>query len=89
SCLELMQKDPKHLVLAHLFDKPCFLGLLAVQVIIHIADHKQCILAHIPKCRMIWLYTEFNFQDIGAFFMDVVNSSHSYATGGTSVSEFW
>ncbi|KAJ6392794.1 hypothetical protein OIU77_022307 [Salix suchowensis] len=23
--------DPKHLVLAHLFDKPCFLGLLAVQ----------------------------------------------------------
>ncbi|KAF2312003.1 hypothetical protein GH714_027726 [Hevea brasiliensis] len=24
--------DPKHLILAHLFDKPCFLGLLAVQV---------------------------------------------------------
>ncbi|OMO78120.1 hypothetical protein COLO4_24842 [Corchorus olitorius] len=23
--------DPKHLLLAHLFDKPCFLGLLAVQ----------------------------------------------------------
>jgi hypothetical protein len=28
-----VQGDPKHLVLAHLFDKPCFLGLLAVQVI--------------------------------------------------------
>jgi hypothetical protein len=27
-----MQKDEKHLILAHLFDKPCFLGLLAVQV---------------------------------------------------------
>lgn len=26
------QKNPKHLLLAHLFDKPCFLGLLAVQV---------------------------------------------------------
>uniref|UniRef100_A0A6N2LYI3 Non-reducing end beta-L-arabinofuranosidase-like GH127 catalytic domain-containing protein n=1 Tax=Salix viminalis TaxID=40686 RepID=A0A6N2LYI3_SALVM len=29
------------------------------------------------------------YKDIGAFFMDVVNSSHSYATGGTSVGEFW
>jgi len=27
-----MQGDSKHLLLAHLFDKPCFLGLLAVQV---------------------------------------------------------
>lgn len=27
-----MQGDQKHLKLAHLFDKPCFLGLLAVQV---------------------------------------------------------
>jgi hypothetical protein len=37
-CTELIyfvsfwQNDQKHLVLAHLFDKPCFLGLLAVQV---------------------------------------------------------
>ena len=29
-----VQGDQKHLVLAHLFDKPCFLGLLAVQVIL-------------------------------------------------------
>lgn len=28
-------------------------------------------------------------QEIATFFMDIVNSSHSYATGGTSVSEFW
>jgi hypothetical protein len=28
-------------------------------------------------------------QDIAAFFLDAVNSSHTYATGGTSVSEFW
>ncbi|KAL3609151.1 hypothetical protein D5086_000171 [Populus alba] len=29
------------------------------------------------------------YKDIGTFFMDIVTSSHSYATGGTSVSEFW
>jgi len=28
-------------------------------------------------------------QEIATFFMDTVNSSHAYATGGTSVSEFW
>lgn len=28
-------------------------------------------------------------QAIGTFFMEIVNSSYSYATGGTSVSEFW
>ena len=28
-----LQGDQKHLALAHLFDKPCFLGLLAVKVI--------------------------------------------------------
>ncbi|CAN1263685.1 hypothetical protein LINPERPRIM_LOCUS11692 [Linum perenne] len=50
--------NPKHLLLGHLFDKPCFLGLLAM-------------------------------QDIGTYFMEIVNSSHSYATGGTSVGEFW
>jgi len=30
----LMQGDQRHLLLAHLFDKPCFLGLLAVKVVI-------------------------------------------------------
>ncbi|KAJ0020170.1 hypothetical protein Pint_31150 [Pistacia integerrima] len=29
------------------------------------------------------------YKAMGTFFMDVVNSSHSYATGGTSVGEFW
>jgi len=28
-----MQGDQRHLLLAHLFDKPCFLGLLAVKVV--------------------------------------------------------
>ncbi|MCL7050939.1 hypothetical protein MKW94_021471 [Papaver nudicaule] len=29
------------------------------------------------------------YRAIGTYFMDVVNSSHTYATGGTSVDEFW
>jgi len=29
--LHTITKDQRHLVLAHLFDKPCFLGLIAVQ----------------------------------------------------------
>ena len=33
--MSLCAGDQKHLVLAHLFEKPCFLGLLAVQVILH------------------------------------------------------
>lgn len=28
-------------------------------------------------------------QQIASFFMDTINSSHSYATGGTSAGEFW
>lgn len=82
--------DPKHLMLAHLFDKPCFLGLLAVK-----ADHISGFHAntHIPVVIGAQMRYEITgdplYKDIGMFFMDIVNSSHSYATGGTSVSEFW
>ncbi|KAG6783406.1 hypothetical protein POTOM_012853 [Populus tomentosa] len=82
--------DPKHLVLAHLFDKPCFLGLLAVQADDISGFHAN---THIPVVIGAQMRYEITgdplYKDIGAFFMDVVNSSHSYATGGTSVSEFW
>ncbi|GJN38820.1 hypothetical protein PR202_gb27896 [Eleusine coracana subsp. coracana] len=54
--LYTITRNQRLLVLAHLFDKPCFLGLC---------------------------------QEIATFFMDTVNSSHAYATGGTSVNEFW
>jgi len=30
--LHTITKDQRHLVLTHLFDKPCFLGLIAVQL---------------------------------------------------------
>ncbi|KAJ6325971.1 hypothetical protein OIU78_013128 [Salix suchowensis] len=82
--------DPKHLVLAHLFDKPCFLGLLAVQADDISGFHAN---THIPVVVGAQMRYEITgdplYKDKGAFFMDVVNSSHSYATGGTSVGEFW
>ncbi|OMO68553.1 Alpha-L-arabinofuranosidase B [Corchorus capsularis] len=82
--------DPKHLLLAHLFDKPCFLGLLAVQADDISGFHAN---THIPVVIGAQMRYEVTgdplYKTIGAYFMDIVNSSHSYATGGTSVSEFW
>ncbi|KAL6976694.1 hypothetical protein U1Q18_025481 [Sarracenia purpurea var. burkii] len=82
--------DSKHLLLAHLFDKPCFLGLLAVQTDGLSGFHAN---THIPIVIGSQMRYEVTgdplFKEIGTFFMDIVNSSHSYATGGTSVSEFW
>ncbi|KAK8345387.1 hypothetical protein V6Z12_A07G145100 [Gossypium hirsutum] len=82
--------NPKHLFLAHLFDKPCFLGLLAVQADDISGFHAN---THIPIVIGSQMRYEVTgdplYKTISAFFMDIVNSSHSYATGGTSVSEFW
>lgn len=82
--------DQKHLILAHLFDKPCFLGLLAVQSDSLSGFHAN---THIPVVVGAQMRYEITgdplYKDISTFFMDIVNSSHSYATGGTSVSEFW
>ncbi|KAK5818724.1 Proline--tRNA ligase [Gossypium arboreum] len=82
--------NPKHLLLAHLFDKPCFLGLLAVQADDISGFHAN---THIPIVIGSQMRYEVTgdplYKTISTFFMDIVNSSHSYATGGTSVSEFW
>ncbi|KAJ4971932.1 hypothetical protein NE237_005031 [Protea cynaroides] len=82
--------DQKHLVLAHLFDKPCFLGLLAVKADSISGFHAN---THIPVVIGSQMRYEATgdplYKEMGTFFMDIVNSSHSYATGGTSVSEFW
>ncbi|KAL5978151.1 hypothetical protein ACLOJK_029268 [Asimina triloba] len=81
--------DQKHLVLAHLFDKPCFLGLLAVQADSLSGFHAN---THIPVVIGSQMRYEVTgdplYEAIGTYFMEIVNSSHSYATGGTSVSEF-
>ncbi|XP_027343409.1 uncharacterized protein LOC113855979 [Abrus precatorius] len=82
--------NPKHLLLAHLFDKPCFLGLLAMKAN-DIADFH--VNTHIPVVIGSQMRYEVTgdplYKEIGTFFMDLVNSSHTYATGGTSVEEFW
>ncbi|KAH6813705.1 proline-tRNA ligase [Perilla frutescens var. frutescens] len=82
--------DQKHLTLGHLFDKPCFLGLLAIKADSLSGFHAN---THIPIVIGTQMRYELTgdpvYKEIGTFFMDTVNSSHSYATGGTSVSEFW
>ncbi|XP_058729951.1 uncharacterized protein LOC131602023 [Vicia villosa] len=82
--------DSKHLLLAHLFDKPCFLGLLSVEAD-DIADfHANTHIPIVVGAQMRYEVTgDPLYKDIGTFFMSIVNSSHSYATGGTSVGEFW
>ncbi|KAM7279054.1 hypothetical protein ACFE04_006188 [Oxalis oulophora] len=82
--------DPKYLLLAHLFDKPCFLGLLAVQADDISGFHSN---THIPIVIGAQMRYEITgdplYKVISTYFMDIVNSSHSYATGGTSYHEFW
>ncbi|KAL6505342.1 hypothetical protein OROGR_025159 [Orobanche gracilis] len=82
--------DQKHLVLGHLFDKPCFLGLLAVKTDGLSNFHSN---SHIPVVVGSQMRYEVTgdplYKEIGTYFMDIINSSHSYATGGTSYSEFW
>ncbi|CAN6974449.1 unnamed protein product [Brassica oleracea var. botrytis] len=82
--------DSKYLLLAHLFDKPCFLGVLAVQADDISGFHSN---THIPIVVGSQLRYEITgdplHKEISMFFMDIVNASHSYATGGTSVNEFW
>ncbi|KAK1402743.1 AbfB domain-containing protein [Heracleum sosnowskyi] len=83
-------KNSSHLLLAHLFDKPCFLGILAVQTDDISGFHTN---THIPVVVGSQQRYEVTgdplYREIGRFFMDIVNSSHAYATGGTSESEFW
>ncbi|CAH9083046.1 unnamed protein product [Cuscuta epithymum] len=82
--------DPKHLMLAHLFDKPCFLGLLAIKADSLSGFHAN---THIPVVIGSQMRYEITgdpiYKEIGTYFMEIVNSSHAYATGGTSVSELW
>ncbi|KAK9123466.1 hypothetical protein Sjap_013068 [Stephania japonica] len=82
--------NERHLVLAHLFDKPCFLGALALKDDDLSGFHSN---THIPIVIGSQMRYEVTgdplYKEIGMYFMDVVNSSHSYASGGTSVHEFW
>ncbi|KAJ9558703.1 hypothetical protein OSB04_013317 [Centaurea solstitialis] len=82
--------DTKHLWLAHLFDKPCFLGMLAVKADELSGFHANTHIPIIVGSQMRYEVTgDPLYKEIGMSFMDIVNSSHMYATGGTSVGEFW
>ncbi|KAF3321394.1 Non-reducing end [Carex littledalei] len=88
--LYTITKDEKHLILAHLFDKPCFLGLLAVQADSLSNFHANTHIPIVVGAQMRYEVTgDPLYKEIGIFFMDIVNSSHAYATGGTSVGEVW
>ncbi|GLJ40737.1 hypothetical protein SUGI_0842090 [Cryptomeria japonica] len=88
--LYTISNNPKHLELAHLFDKPCFLGLLAMQADSLSGFHTN---THIPVVIGSQMRYEVTgdplYKEISTFFVDIVNSSHAWATGGTSSSEFW
>ncbi|XP_059665215.1 uncharacterized protein LOC132311346 [Cornus florida] len=88
--LYTITQDQKHLFLAHLFDKPCFLGVLAVQADDIAGFHAN---THIPLVIGSQMRYEVTgdplHKEIAMFFMDIVNSSHAFATGGTSSGEFW
>ncbi|KAL9458778.1 hypothetical protein AB3S75_007619 [Citrus x aurantiifolia] len=88
--LYTITQDPKQLLLAHLFDKPCFLGLLAMQADdisgFHANTHIPVVIGSQMRYEVIG---DPLYKVIGTFFMDIVNASHSYATGGTSAGEFW
>ncbi|XVF60825.1 hypothetical protein PTKIN_Ptkin08bG0079200 [Pterospermum kingtungense] len=83
-------RDPKHFLLGRLFDKPCFLGALALEEDELSGYHAN---THIPIVIGAQVRHEITgdplYQVIGSYFMDIVNSSHSYATGGTTDREFW
>ncbi|KQJ93851.1 uncharacterized protein LOC100841742 isoform X3 [Brachypodium distachyon] len=88
--LYAITNDLKHLTLAHLFDKPCFLGLLAVQADSISGFHSNTHIPVVIGAQMRYEVTgDVLYKQIASSFMDMINSSHSYATGGTSAGEFW
>uniref|UniRef100_A0ACD5YPF5 Uncharacterized protein n=1 Tax=Avena sativa TaxID=4498 RepID=A0ACD5YPF5_AVESA len=88
--LHAITGDLKHLTLAHLFDKPCFLGLLAVQADSISGFHSNTHIPVVVGAQMRYEVTgDVLYKQIATSFMDIINSSHSYATGGTSFGEFW
>ncbi|CAI5944861.1 unnamed protein product [Closterium sp. NIES-64] len=88
--LYAITRDPHHLELAHLFDKPCFLGPLAVG-----ADDLPGLHAntHIPIAIGAQMRYEATgdslYRHLSHHFLSLVNTSHSFTSGGTSAFEFW
>lgn len=88
--LYTLTKEQKHLTMAHLFDKPCFLGPLSLHdddiAGLHVNTHIPVLVGAQKRYEVVGDHL---YKDIATFFFDVVNSSHIFATGGTSTSEHW
>lgn len=88
--LYTITKDQKHLTMAHLFDKPCFLGPLSLHdddiAGLHVNTHVPVLIGAQKRYEVVGDHL---YKDIATFFFDVVNSSHTFATGGTSTMEHW
>uniref|UniRef100_J3MFT5 Alpha-L-arabinofuranosidase B arabinose-binding domain-containing protein n=1 Tax=Oryza brachyantha TaxID=4533 RepID=J3MFT5_ORYBR len=88
--LYAITKDQKHLTMAHLFDKPCFLGPLGLHDDdisgLHVNTHVPVLVGAQKRYELVG---DQLYKEIATFFFDVVNSSHTFATGGTSTMEHW
>uniref|UniRef100_A0A0D3GIN2 Alpha-L-arabinofuranosidase B arabinose-binding domain-containing protein n=1 Tax=Oryza barthii TaxID=65489 RepID=A0A0D3GIN2_9ORYZ len=88
--LYAITKNQKHLTMAHLFDKPCFLGPLGLHDDdisgLHVNTHVPVIVGAQKRYEVVG---DQLYKEIATFFFDVVNSSHTFATGGTSTMEHW
>ncbi|RLN11376.1 hypothetical protein C2845_PM09G18460 [Panicum miliaceum] len=88
--LYTITKDQKHLTMAHLFDKPCFLGPLGLHKDDISGLHVNTQLPVLVGAQKRYEVVGDNlYKDISMYLFDVVNSSHTFATGGTSTMERW
>ncbi|CAD6336301.1 unnamed protein product [Miscanthus lutarioriparius] len=88
--LYTITKEQKHLTMAHLFDKPCFLGPLGLHKDgisgLHVNTHLPVVIGAQKRYEVVGDHL---YKDISTYLFDVVNSSHTFATGGTSTMEHW
>ncbi|CAN6194357.1 unnamed protein product [Urochloa humidicola] len=88
--LYTITKNQKHMTMAHLFDKPCFLGPLSLHKDdisgLHVNTHLPVLIGAQKRYEVVG---DNLYKDISMYLFDVVNSSHTFATGGTSTMEHW
>ena len=76
--------------MAHLFDKPIFLGPLAVNADLLSGLHAN---THIPEvigaARRYEVLADKTYQDAVQYFLQLLSSTRTYATGGSNSGEHW
>ena len=83
-------KDPNHLAMAHLFDKPVLMGPLASGQDELTGLHAN---THIPEvigaARRHEVTGDPTYRQITEFFFNLLTSTRTYATGGSNDNEHW